>query len=212
MREILNYLATVLPDETGAGARMLALQCALRMNNSAQVRLSHGVVRSLRLEPATDSWRELIEAGLLRTLPPDRAVAVQMLDAALLTQHPARPDRMRAADWALRGTYRARTSTPLLRLAALSLVVRTDRGSNQGVAEMDQVARECGMPAAALPPLLEQLVIAGVLATWHAARDAGELSWKLGPKGFHPCSADEENLNRSGIGGASIRPGAVQST
>ena len=93
VREMLNYLATVLPEETRAGARMLALQCALRMNNSAQVRLPHGVVRSLRLEPARDSWRELIEAGLLRPLPPDRAVAVQMLDAGLLTQYPARPDR-----------------------------------------------------------------------------------------------------------------------
>ncbi|MFC3574242.1 hypothetical protein ACFOZ0_13355 [Streptomyces yaanensis] len=207
MREILNYLAAVLPEKTGAGARMLALQCALRMNNSAQVRLPHGVVRSLRLEPATDSWRELIEAGLLRPLPPDHAIAVQMLDAGLLTQHPARPDRLRAADWALRGTHPARTSSPLLRLAALSFIVRTALGSDHGVAETDHVARECGVPAAALPSLLEQLVIAGVLATWQAARDAGELSWKLGPKGLHPHSSNEDTPNHPGP--ADRRPAQV---
>jgi hypothetical protein len=36
---MLNYLAAALPAETGADARILALQCALRMNESAQVRL-----------------------------------------------------------------------------------------------------------------------------------------------------------------------------
>lgn len=197
VREMLNYLSTTLPGETGASARMLALQCALRMNDSAQVRLPYGVLRSLRLDSAADVWRELDEAGLLRTRPSDpRVMAVQILDAGLLTQHPARPDRLRAADWALRGACSARTSTPLLRLAALSFVVRTARGSDHGVAEMDHVARECGVPAAALPPLLEQLVAAGVLMTWQAALDAGldtgEVSWRLGPKGLHPRSAIED--------------------
>ncbi|WP_416956516.1 hypothetical protein [Streptomyces sp. Agncl-13] len=194
MREMLNYLSTALPGETGAGARMLALQCALRMNDSAQVRLPYGVLRSLRLESAADVWRELDETGLLRTCPSDpRVMAVQVLDAGLLTQHPARPDRLRAADWALRGACSARTSTPLLQLAALSFVVRTALGSDYGVAEMDHVARECGVLAAALPPLLEQLVTAGVLTTWQAAPETGldttEVSWRLGPKGLYPRSA-----------------------
>lgn len=194
VREMLNYLSTALPGETGAGARMLALQCALRMNDSAQVRLPYGVLRSLRLESAADVWRELDETGLLRTCPSDpRVMAVQVLDAGLLTQHPARPDRLRAADWALRGACSARTSTPLLQLAALSFVVRTALGSDYGVAEMDHVARECGVLAAALPPLLEQLVTAGVLTTWQAAPETGldtaEVSWRLGPKGLYPRSA-----------------------
>lgn len=190
---MLNYLATALPRETGAGARMLALQCALRMNDSAQVRLPYGMLRSLRLGSAADSWRELHEAGLLRTRPSDhRAMKVQILEAALLTQHPARPDRLRAADWALRGSCPARTFTPLLRLAALSLVVRTAHTSDHGVAETEHVARECGVPAATLPSLLEQLATAGVLMSWQAALDTGEVSWRLGPKGLHPHSAVED--------------------
>jgi hypothetical protein len=192
VREMLNYLASALPEETGAGARMLALQCALRMNDSAQVRLPYGVLRSLRLGSAAGPWRELNESGLLHTGPSDqRAVAVQILDAGLLTQHPARPDRLRAADWALRCVCPARTSTPLLRLAALAFVVRTARTSDHGLSEIDHVARECGVRAAALPPLLEQLVTAGVLVSWQAAPDTGEVSWRLGPDGLHSHSASE---------------------
>ncbi|GGV60681.1 hypothetical protein [Streptomyces massasporeus] len=190
---MLNYLATALPVETEAGARMLALQCALRMNDSAQVRLPYGVLRSLRLQSAADAWRELNETGLLRTRHSDhRAMAVQMLDVGLLTQYPARPDRLRAADWALRAACSARTSNPLLRLATLSLVVRTAHTSDHGVSEAEQVARECGVPATALPSLLEQLVAAKVLMTWQAALDTEEVSWRLGPKGLHPRPAVED--------------------
>ncbi|MGK3939765.1 hypothetical protein ABK046_15140 [Streptomyces caeruleatus] len=190
---MLNYLATALPGETGADARMLALQCALRMNNSAEVRLPYGVLRSLRLESATDSCRELIEAGLLRPVSSDRVVVLQMLDPGLLTQHPARPDRLRAADWALRSACLARTSpAPLLRLAALSIVVRTSCGSDQGVAETEQLARECGVHGAALSSLLEQLVTAEILTAWQTVSDTGELTWKMGPKGPHPHSSVED--------------------
>jgi hypothetical protein len=183
---MLNYLASALPEGTGAGARMLALQCALRMNDSAQVRLPHGVLRSLRLGSAAGAWRELNESGLLHTGASDqRTIAIQVLDAGLLTQHPARPDRLRAADWALRGVCPARTSTPQLQLAALAIAVRTARNSDHGVSEIDRVARECGVRAAVLPSLLEQLVTAGVLASWQAAPDTGEVSWRLGPDGLH---------------------------
>ncbi|WP_334591009.1 hypothetical protein [Streptomyces sp. B21-083] len=119
-------------------------------------------------------------------------MAVQILDAGLLTQHPARPDRLRAADWALRGACPAHTSTPLLRLAALSLVVRTAPASDHGVAEAEHVARECGVPATALPSLLEQLVTAGVLLTWQAVLDTGEVSWRLGPNALRPYPAIED--------------------
>ncbi|MEV7031690.1 hypothetical protein AB0N99_15855 [Streptomyces sp. NPDC093272] len=185
---MLNYFAAALPAETSAGARMLALQCALRMNISAQVKLSFGVLRSLRLEAAADAWRELRDAGLIRTLPSDgRAVVVQILDPGLLTQHPARPDRLRAADWAMRGLCPARTgSTPPLQLAALFAIAWTDRGTGQGATEMDQMARECGSPIAALPPVLNQLVTAEVLTTWQAVPEAGELRWCIGPNGRYP--------------------------
>jgi len=193
VREMLTYLATALPGETGADARMLALQCALRMNDSAQARLPYGVLRSLRLESAASAWRELDQAGLMRTDPTThRAVAVQLLDAGLLTQHPARPDRLRAADWALRGACPAHTSTPLLRLAALSLVARTARTSDHGVAEAEHVARECGAPTTALPSLLEQLVTAGVLLNWQAVLDTGEVSWRLGPNALRPYPTIED--------------------
>ncbi|WP_326718887.1 hypothetical protein OHT59_04710 [Streptomyces sp. NBC_00243] len=192
---MLNYFAAALPAETGAGARILALQCALRMNESAQVRLPYGVLRSLRLESATDSWHELNEAGLLHTLPSDkRTVAVQILDAGLLTQHPARPDRLRAADWAMRTVCRARVgSIPLLQLAALFLVARTTRGSDHGMAEMDQIARECGFPVTALPPLLNQLMEAGILTTWQVAPEAGDLLWRLGPNGIYAQSVTNDS-------------------
>jgi hypothetical protein len=189
---MLNYLASALPEEAGAGARMLALQCALRMNDSAQVKLSYGVLRSLRLGSGVGPWRELNESGLLHTGSSDqRTIAVQILDAGLLTQHPARPDRLRAADWALRCVCPARTSTPLLRLAALAFVARTARTSDQGVSEVEHVARECGVRAAALPSLLGQLVTAGVLASWQTAPETGEVSWRLGPNGLHSHSAIE---------------------
>ncbi|MFF4754172.1 hypothetical protein ACWD5R_19130 [Streptomyces sp. NPDC002514] len=193
VREMLNYFAAALPAETSAGARMLALQCALRMNISAQAKLSFGVLRSLRLETAADAWCELHDAGLLRTLPSDeRAVVVQILDAGLLTQHPARPDRLRAADWAMRGLCPARTgSTPPLQLAALFTIAWTDRGTGQGTTEMDQMARECGSPIASLRPLLNQLVTAGVLTTWQAVQEAGELRWSIGPNGCHHRSGGE---------------------
>ncbi|MCX4703201.1 hypothetical protein [Streptomyces sp. NBC_01373] len=195
VREMLIYLAAALPAETGAGARMLALQCALRMNDSAQVRLPYGVLRGLRLGSATDSWRELNEAGILRTLPSDkRAVAVQILDAGLFDQHPARPDRLRVADWAMRSVCRARAnSIPLLQLAALFLIARTARGSDHGATEVDQMARECGFPVAALRPLLNQLVAAGILTSWQVTPEAGELLWRLEPDGFYPQPVTDDS-------------------
>jgi hypothetical protein len=43
--EILGYLAVALPKDISAGARLLALQCALRMNASMQVELPAGLLR-----------------------------------------------------------------------------------------------------------------------------------------------------------------------
>lgn len=181
VHEMLNYLAAALPAETGAAARLIALQCALRLNDAAQARIPLGVLRSLRLRPTAPSWEELSRARWLRTtLSSDRAVTVQLLDAGLLAQHPARPDRLQAADWALRTASRVRTdATPLQQLAALSLVARTARGNDHGFAEADLMAREFGSPVVILPLLLEQLVTKRVLATWATTPETGDVQWTL---------------------------------
>jgi hypothetical protein len=179
---MLSYLAAALPAGTGAAARLIALQCALRMNDAAQTRLPFGMLRSLRLGPATASWVELSDACWLRPAPSSgQAVTVQLLDAGLLTQHPARPDRLQAADWALRTASRVRTqATPLQQLAVLSLATRTANGDDRGSANADMMAREFGSPVAMLPELLEQLVTKRVLATWAIAPETGDVHWTLG--------------------------------
>lgn len=108
VREMLNCLAAVLPADAGADARLIALQCALRVNDAAQTKLPHGVLPSLRLGASGEGWHELTQAGWLRPLALGSAVEVRMRDLALLAQHPARPDRLQAADWALRAACRAR--------------------------------------------------------------------------------------------------------
>lgn len=185
VREMLNYLATALPAETGAAARLIALQCALRMNDAAQATLPFGVLRSLRLGSAAASWDELRHARWLRPTPsPNQAVMVQLFDAGLLGQHPARPDRLQAADWALRTASHVRAgATPLQRLAALSLATRITRGNDHGSAEADLMAREFGSEVAILPLLLDQLVTKGVLATWAITPETGDLHWTMEPNG-----------------------------
>ncbi|QUW85603.1 hypothetical protein SMIR_41900 (plasmid) [Streptomyces mirabilis] len=185
VREMLSYLASALPADTGAAARLIALQCALRMSDSAQVLLPLGILRSLRLGTAKDPWRELKESRWLRTLPVGPEIGkhvkrVQLLDSGLLGQCPARPDRLRAADWALRTACRFRMdAAPLPRLATLCLAARTGPGDDQGVAEPDHLARECGLTAAALPALFLQLTTAGVVSHWNAAAMTGDLHWVL---------------------------------
>jgi hypothetical protein len=143
---MLNYLAAVLPTETGAAARLIALQCALRMNDSAQVCLPMGVLRSLRIGPAPDPWRELEQSRWLRRTPlpsheGNRVVRAQLFDAGLLAQCPARPDRLNAADWALRAACRARTGrAPLPQLVATCLAAhQVGSQSNAEVAEAERL-------------------------------------------------------------------------
>lgn len=69
VREMLSYLATALPTVTPAAARLIALQCALRVDDSARVRLPLGVLRSLRMDPSPGPWQELEQAGWLRRVP-----------------------------------------------------------------------------------------------------------------------------------------------
>ncbi|MFF2993586.1 hypothetical protein ACFVTC_03280 [Streptomyces sp. NPDC057950] len=183
---MLSYLAAALPIHTGAGARLLAVQCALRMDSQGRVRLPIGVLRSLRLGGDPLPWSELEQARWLRrtsTIPgsASRVVVAQILDEMQFA--PARPDRRRAADWALRMAKGgcARTDDTLVRLTSLCLAAHTDRSAGRGCAETDRIARECGLVPAALYPVLDRM--AASLASWSVALASGDLRWELLSKG-----------------------------
>jgi hypothetical protein len=188
VREMLSYLAAALPAHVGAAARLLAVQCALRMDSEGQVRLSAGVLRSLRLDRDPLPWDELERGRWLRGMStaPEcaaRMVVVQILDGALFAQSPARPDRRRAADWALRtdGGRCVDTSDLSLRLVALCLAAHADSLTGRGCVELDRIARECGLVPAALPPVLDRLAVS--FASWRVALASGDLCWELLSKG-----------------------------
>ncbi|OON82077.1 hypothetical protein B1H18_03190 [Streptomyces tsukubensis] len=148
---MLSYLAAALPPHTGAAARLLAVQCALRMNSTGQVRLPTGVLRSLRLGRGQEPWCELEQAGWLCRVSAVGAVGsvvvARILDSALFTQSPARPDRMSAADWALRAASggRAGVHGPLPQVIALCLAAYTRQQIDHGRVEVDRMARDCGL-------------------------------------------------------------------
>lgn len=70
---------------------------------------------------------------------------------------------------------------PSLRLTALCLAAHTDFSTGRGCADMDRIARECGLVPEALFPVLDQL--ANFLASWSMALASGDLHWELLPKG-----------------------------
>lgn len=183
VREMLSYLAAALPAGTSAAARLLALQCALRMNTQMRVRLPKGMMRSLRLSTTEGPWVELEHARWLRTAPQSAAneISVELLDATLLGQAPARPDRRQAADWALRAgsSPAARVGGPLPRLASVYLAAHTDPGSGTGLGEFDQMGRACGLQPPQLPSALDQLMATGLLEAWRVCPDSGDLQWTV---------------------------------
>ncbi|MFI6567449.1 hypothetical protein [Streptomyces sp. NPDC050534] len=179
---MLSYLAAALPAGTPASARLLALQCALRMNAAMHVRLPKGLLRGLRLDHPV-SWRQLEQARWLRTRPVHAAeIVAELLDTALLAQAPARPDRMQAADWALRLTSASATgpaASPQLQLVHLYLAAHTDPDTGAGSTELDQMARACGTHPAELLNVIHRLAEAGPFRPWHACSDADDLHWNL---------------------------------
>ncbi|WTL70952.1 hypothetical protein OG328_05380 [Streptomyces sp. NBC_01518] len=188
VQEMLSYLAAALPSHTGAAARLLAVQCALRMDSEGKIQMPAGVLRSLRLGRSPLPWIELEQARWLRRTSAtpgsaDRVVRAQVLDGGLFAQRPARPDRRSAADWALRMARGSRVcpGDPSLRLTALCLATHTDSSTGRGCADMDRIARECGLVPEALFPVLDQL--ATVVASWSMALASGDLHWELLPKG-----------------------------
>ncbi|MFB7655014.1 MULTISPECIES: hypothetical protein [unclassified Streptomyces] len=178
---MLTYLAATLPDDSPPPARLLALQCALRVDDTLHVRLPRGVLRSLRLD-TSKPWYDLEQAHWLHTLPAStpREIAARLLDPALLGQAPARPDRRRAADWALRAGRPSKTAeaSRLHQLASIYFAAHTD-ALGSGLAEPDRMARACGLQPEELPPLLTQLTSAGVLGSWHGCPYTQDLHWTL---------------------------------
>lgn len=188
VREMLSYLAATLPSHVGAEARLLAVQCALRMNTDGQVRLPTGILRSLRLGRDPLPWSELEQARCVRrtqAVPDsdDSGTVAQILDSGLFAQRPARPDRRRAAGWALRMARGGCGSAddPALRLTALCLAAHADSAVGRGCVEVDRIARECGLVPEALFPVLDQL--GAFLDSWSVALGSGDLCWELLSKG-----------------------------
>ncbi|MFF2511709.1 hypothetical protein [Streptomyces sp. NPDC058086] len=184
MAHILSYLAAALPLDTSAGARLLALQCALRVNAVLRVGLPAGLLRSLRID-SVEACRELERARWLSVVagPGTAGVTLQLRDATLLTQDPARPDRRRAADWALRhgSLAQTRVTEPRLQLLSVCLAAHSDRGSGAGLREYERIMHDCGMPEHDLSRALCALADSGVLKTWQVCPDSGDLRWTLPP-------------------------------
>ncbi|CAM5314402.1 hypothetical protein SAURM35S_04118 [Streptomyces aurantiogriseus] len=183
VREMFSYLAAALPAGASPATRLIALQCALRMNASMRVSLSLGLLRSLRLGGNPSPWQELEQARWL-CLTPGREtgeVAAVLLDDALLGQAPTRPDRCHAADWAVRAGCPSRAGVlgPLLQVVSVYLTSHSHPETGQGLNEADRTARECGIQPAELPHVLEQLAALGLLDSWRIAADTEDLGWAM---------------------------------
>ncbi|MQL61903.1 hypothetical protein F6Q10_04495 [Streptomyces vinaceus] len=178
--EMLSYLAAALPHGVSAGARLVALQSALRMDSRMFVRLPVGVLRSLRLS-TPQPWRELEQARWLRTLPSPHAGAVmaKLQDPALLGQSPSRPDRQRAADWALRAGRIGRSvgDSALVQLMNVHVAAHSDPATGRGRGEADRLTRECGVANHDMPQELDRLTAIGLLEWWRICPDTGDMQW-----------------------------------
>ena len=103
-----------------------------------------------------------------------------MTDVALLAQHPARPDRLQAADWALRTACRAHPgSGSLPMLVTLCLASHCPPGDNSGTADAEQLRRECGIPLHGIHATLDHLKRTRVLRYWGAGQTPDDLRWTL---------------------------------
>ncbi|MFH8342934.1 hypothetical protein [Streptomyces sp. AM6-12] len=174
----------VLPADVTAEARLLALQCALRMNTWMRVDLPAGLLRSLGID-AAEVCRELERAQWLSMVDDPRAegITAQLRDPALLAQPPARPDRRQAADWALRRGSPARTGVaePRQRLLGVYVTAHSDPCSGEGLRECDQVQRDCGVPGQELASMMTCLTDRGVLEAWRICPHSGDVHWTLAP-------------------------------
>ncbi|MFK4152936.1 hypothetical protein ACI2LV_13275 [Streptomyces fungicidicus] len=180
VREMLTYLSAALPQFTSPAARLLALQCALRTDTHARVRLPVGLLRGMRLRGHRELWQELAHVGWLE-LPDFRSAPMQLrlLDATVLDQPPGCRARRRAAHWALHpAPLTLPTAPPALRLTALALAAHASPHAEHSV-EMDILARLCGHSSQQTKELLDRLVSARTLATWQHRRETDEVLWQF---------------------------------
>jgi hypothetical protein len=198
VREMLTYLAAALPRFSSPAARLLALQCALRADRHGQIRLPHGFLRGMRLHGRAELWLELEHAGWLHPSGGRRSpLQAQLLDAAVLHQTPGRTARIRAAQWALHPTPLAISPAlpSALRLASLALAAHSTAGAGGG--EPDVLTRQCGQPLQQLEDLLDQLVRARLVSSWHHHHDSDEIRWELSAHSPHgEDTARSESLSR----------------
>lgn len=180
VREMLTYLAAALPRFVSPAARLLALQCALRVNSRGQVRIPAGLLRGMRLHGRKELWAELEYADLLRTSSPGSSASeVQLLDAALLDQAPGRAARRRAAHWALHPVLERlpACSPPALQLITLALAAHMSSGICHRT-DMEDLTRLSGQSRHQAAELLDRLVRTGILTSWRYDRDSDEVLWQ----------------------------------
>ncbi|MET8631757.1 hypothetical protein [Streptomyces sp. NPDC004680] len=178
---MLTYLAAALPRVASPAARLLALQCALRADGFARVRLPAGLLRGMRLHNRREPWEELADSGWLEMpdLKPAR-LDVRLHDAAILDQIPGRRERRRAAHWALSPLpmLLPPAAPPALRLTALALAAHSS-GQIFHRIDMDTLAHLCGHSPHQTAELLDRLTHAHILTAWHPHRDTDEVLWQL---------------------------------
>ncbi|MFE4958948.1 hypothetical protein ACFRCW_34210 [Streptomyces sp. NPDC056653] len=140
----------------------------------------------MRLSSHITPHRELAEARWLHSpaAPPAAGhggFTAQLLDAAVLTQAPARSDRARAADWALRvcRAGQLRPLGPVPRLLALALTAQAPAAAENGLGERDQLAYMCGLTTRELTHVLDLLVDAGFLQSWQFDPSTEDAVWSL---------------------------------
>nr|WP_257101410.1 hypothetical protein [Streptomyces sp. alain-838] len=177
VREMLTYLSAALPQFTSPAARLLALQCALRADTLGHVTVADGLLRSMRLHGRRELWLELAQAGWLETARSrPGSVGVRLLDATVLDQAPGRGARRRAAHWALHPAplVLSAAAPTVLRLTVLALASHPF-----STEDLDAVSRLCGHCPQQTVELLDRLVSARTLVSWHHRRDTDEVLWQF---------------------------------
>jgi hypothetical protein len=143
VRDTLASLHACLPEDVGAPARLLAVQCALRAGADGRLALPVGLLRGMRLGSTPAPWGELEDAHwLMRLTTPPGPVWVQLLSHH--GPHPARHQRVRAADWALRTARRYGADNdydPNTALMALALSACRSPHATQSPAEHEALSR-----------------------------------------------------------------------
>ncbi|WP_308401037.1 hypothetical protein [Streptomyces sp. AC512_CC834] len=189
VREMLTYLSAALPQFTSPAARLLALQCALRADTLGHVTVADGLLRTMRLRGRRELWLELAQAGWLETARSRPGpVTVRLLDATVLDQAPGRGARRRAAHWALHPTPLALSAAAPAALRLTALVLASHPFNTE---DLDAVSRLCGHSPQQTVELLDRLVSARALVSWHQRQDTGEVLWQFPQQPSH-CSADQD--------------------